>query len=623
MITIKRFTPDEGLWVIVVATGELKKHERHSHRSLFSFMIAPSLENDAELLGKKSDLIKYDATKLQVAWASIEHLPILISGSVWTSVNAKADTCVYIPKKTFLAKVTYPEFPEFIDLGKAEYEDAEGVKHYYLPKNKYPLGQGLGAKAILFDSPNGKVIIPCSEILRAEYGFAPILLEAIVSGWFDDPTQRSKIINAGKTSEVIKERIQAGLNDRFIQFGPRMTRTNDRALALLYNIHFTNFTRDRVAACYSSIKAAKPYNRKIQIAPPSHGEVQLEISGLRYVLKNGTTATFVLSIRSSSCSIAVKDFDWFVDNDNGKSDNQPEPLKPVYPNLPTEQRYEQDAEDDLHLSTDDASTRKSVTAVTVPGVVHSDVFDLKKIEKTEQKGENTKGPVPKTPTTGVGQEKSEHGSPQNSLMDYTFDYGNQVINHRVPNNIDTLIKALEKMLTLDSAFSKEINVITHPLKVSFHYRNMVFPKGEDREEVPIYISDLPLKINNIGYDFCNIMINGMSLARKILIVFISYKEKRYILIEAEREEVTSSDEKIPLSSTYLCRPKDRYHLKNRDINAIIASVCKNGPTLIPADALPTFARKRLKHTEKDRKKNSSLPNRLKSAIKALFDDVKH
>ncbi|KOO58689.1 hypothetical protein WH43_07490 [Rheinheimera sp. KL1] len=620
MITIKKFTPDEGLWVIVIVTGELKKHERHAHRSLVSFMIAPSLENEVERLGKKSDLIEYDPKKLRVVWTSIEHLPILIPGSVWTGVDEKADTCVYLPQKTFLTEVTYPKRPEFIDLGKAEYTDTKGVAHPYLPKDTYPLGQGLGAKAILFDSPSGKVIIPCSEILRAEYGSAPILLEAIVSGWFEDSTLIRNIINVGKTNEGIVERRQAGLSDRFIQFGKRVTSTSKRALAMLYNIHFTEFTRDRVTACYSAIKAAKPYNRKVQIAPPSHGKVQLGISGVRYTLKDGTKATFVLSIRSSTCSIAVKDFDWFIDNDNGQSENQPEPLTSAFPDLPTELRYEQTVEDDIHLSTEDASTRKSVTTVAIPGVIHSDQFDIRKIEKTEQKSENTKGKIPETPTTAVGQEKSKDGSPDTSLMDYQFDYSNQIINPRVPSNIENLVNALEKMLNSDSDFCKEIHCTPLKLGVSFLHRNIVLSRENPKKEVPIHISDLPKKINDVEYDFCNITINGISLARKILIVLMWYQGKRYALIEAEREEVIPGNDKTSLSSTYICRHVDRDNLKFKDINAIVASVCMNGPTLIPADALPMFVRKRLKHTEKDRKHNSSLPNRLKSAIIALSEE---
>lgn len=615
-VNLKNFIPDDRIWVIVLVTTYVRKKYSDAMVSEVAVALAPTINQDLEAV-KKELVAKYDRNSIRLSWVPVRFLRVILNGSLWQGKdNAR---CLFIPSANLdTFSVDFPKNPQVIDLGMSKYTDTFGDSYPYVVPYIYPLGPGLNSKALLLQlSNNQKMLIPCSEILRAEYGASPMIIEAILGGWFENADTIENLINVSKTEDLDFEREGGDEHKPHIHLAAGMSRHNKRALALLCSIYHDDYTKLQVKACWSGL-VKEPANRRVYaITPPSFGWVQLKTTGFWMPLKTGERLYFVSSIRASTCTLPILDFTWRADNDNEQVDTDEDELPSAYPNRPKEHGHDLVAEE-LEISDMETSPRKSPILIDVPEVEHSDIQNInaEKVKKTSQNYQNDKPTIPPTPTNKLGPQSGGQGNEDATTPEYNEDPLWETPEPRISKNILNFISAFKDMYEQSSDMSEISNLGIKTLqRPGYFLASQIQHKKNKNENIDVFVNRLPTTIDKVPMPFSHINIDQNQFIRTFVMFILSLGERQILLIEVEREEVKEHlAKKEPQSSAYICERKTKDAFTPNDINQILRSICENGPTLFPKKVLTRLKRVQIKHTKKDLTSESKQANRIRKHI---------
>lgn len=580
--------PSDRYWLLNWV-GEIQKMKNNKPGCSLKFNFVPLLDNYMEINRPALRLDRQENAKaVEIDASYLRYLPV---GSIWKNSDNGFIECVKdstgkqvdfksveISESSLRIFSPYDKDPSTSDL-------IVGYNDYPMFNQQYP-SYCLG---IHHNNDPYKIIIPCSEVLRAYYSFSDRFLQAVLGGWFQS--------NSNKLFQLSKTFING---DGIYEVWPQPDFRQRNALSPLVNMYFDPLARTRTLDIYKKIQVAHANSKvcKLQALPPYNGVSNLSligqwIPGRPNPYKPGSNYYRFLVHRIVRCTLEPPILNYRYHRLIAASNESAGSNDIDIVNMPPLVRTSIDEVDNIDLKHDIPPNKAKVPIeFMVPGAILEGYNNVKceridherEGEWRERRGEMIESPTILEVSSGDGRYNSEDPVPGSFLISTEDDCNFEEIN---PKRFENLIKALEFLRAeyLEPSF-KTVDVIC-------------IPYGKHQIETPwmlssskAYTSLFPNYIDN-EFQTWSYLDQEQLIRRQLLIVKIIIDDKCIMIFEGEKAE---SSEGMAIQMATL---KHFREWTRDDIDSVVACCIRSQGCWLPKKELSHIGRQRLNHVKED------------------------
>jgi len=571
-------------WIVVGIVNFQQSQESQSYKTM---KVAFAKVKEKRTI--YADGVMHEYTKdFKYSWQLASNIAIFQSGSIWTRVGSNC-TCIHYPRKSNFSS----------DFHNSFVEETLPVKQL-IKECDYRFGQVAFSHYLPVKSPTHLLLIPCTDILRVEYGFSGDLVQAVLGNWLE--LQPYRLYQADKSSSGLEN--ETGIPHLHLA---KNVSHNPNFIKTLANLVFDDSARKRIKRAYSSLVSnhnSRFHTTTLSIKPISTERVSLNYLGTMLPAKvDGRTCIIVHNILEWNATLPITDVSYASDLDYRQGYNKDDdlPLK----QFPTRRRFDEDLDVPLHLvkrdSLADNNKEKYRLHVPLPLLRNMHNVALNKAEKELQscKGETSFGGLHDDPSVSGGERKSdeEKSAPfdiddQQNDEDFKFSATEDMVKFAMAiKELQEQLLAIEKLESIQvTSFKKASSLVLEQVELP---------------DSPIYINALSNSVDGTLTSFSWID-KDERIRRAYLIFIVKLNKSEFLIVESQR---TKFDKPI---ATYILSKKEHTPFSKEDIKSLVASIAVNGPSILPRSVLSQFNRKQVNHLENDTPKD--VARRMKNSL---------
>jgi hypothetical protein len=558
--------------------------------------------------------------EFRVRWINASYLRVLVIGSIWTqhkqSDGKVKSTCVSFPARGgTVLDLIFESNPRFIHLSEDKeflFPEQKHSRRGYIPRPYYSIGPGLNSYclAVPYNGDPAGVLIPCSEILRAEYCESDMLVQGVLGNWLDMEPER--LLDEKKSTPYSK----TGYTETPLLHLSKHFMPNLRAIKVLANLCFDARARMMVNRAHNSLVSSirRDGRGSLKIAPMGVGNSKIKAHGKWITIKAPGLKTrkrfVVFSITHWDMKLPLEEVLWDSDIDPRQAEHAEGGLKPS--TFPVRNRPGEDLNiDEASLSSEQRpSGRKSHLGILIPGISKPAFENMHVSRKEKEEQTHTNEGCGRYPGSydssegGAGDQSDDINAPAPINM---IDDGINASDFIVPKLIKRFCEAME-CLSADYKNPKKLRadntgVMASPIAIGKYFESEEYQFFEN----PIIVNLFPRRVQGEQKPFCYVD-EAHTQLRQYVAFTLFYRGRHILAIEVERK---SKDESI---STLLVANDDFSVISQHDLNLLLyymASKTKTG-SLIPSHNLRHLVRQPLYHIQNDT--SSNLARRIKDYV---------
>lgn len=566
---------DNNHW-IVIGIGSFKKSERSQSFKVMRVAFA-KIKDKRDVY---DDGVMHEHTQeFKYTWQLASYIAMFQPGSIWTK-KAGVCHCIHYPKKhnlsaSFSGNLLRKSVPI----------------HQLIKKDEFMLGQAAFSHYLQVPSSNYVLLIPCSEILRVEYGFSVDLVQAVLGNWLSlqpyrlyqpDKSMSEHQSSTGVAHLHLAKSVSHGMN--FIK--------------TLANLVFDNDAKSCVERAYSSLisNSNKAFGTtSLSITPLSLGNISFKFIGTVLFSKiDDRQCVIVHNIVQWSAPLPINQLTYAADLDNRQGLNKDDVL-PIK-TFPSKRQFDDEIDIPAHTvkrdSMADSNKEKHTIIIPLPFLDGMQNIELRKTEKDIQtcKGKPGCGGLHSQGDVAGGETSSDNGlaapmriddGSEDNLVD---DEPNFRASAGLLKFANAIVKLQRDLGAHKGASNSQV--------ISFKKPSSLVLDNPQLIDSPIFVNALPNKVDGELTLFSYIDV-AKQLRRAYMIFIVSVNDCECLIIETQRK---SSSESI---ATYILMKQDKSSFSNADIDLLLASVAVNGPTILPRSVLQMFNRQQINHLKND------------------------